>query len=68
MRILIVTQEENLYLPRSFAKVCRAFPDEVVAIVSAPAMSTHGGAVKGFMKHVRLFGVLGTLTLAWRVL
>jgi methionyl-tRNA formyltransferase len=68
MRILIVTQEENLYLPRSFAKVCRAFPDEVVAIVSAPAMSTHGGAVKGFMKHVRLFGMLGTLTLAWRVL
>ncbi len=68
MKIIIVTQEENLYLPRSFAKVCRAWPDSVVAIVSAPAMSTHGGTRKGFIKHFRLFGVRGTAILAARVI
>jgi methionyl-tRNA formyltransferase len=67
VRIILVTQEENLYLPGSLATVCAAFPEAVTCIVSAPAMSTHGGAVRGFVKHVRLFGVRGTVTIAWRV-
>ena len=68
MKIIILTQEENLYLPKSFATVCQEFPDDVVCIVSSPAMSTHGGAVKGFIKHFRLFGIKGTWIMGWRVI
>ena len=68
MKIIILTQEENLYLPKSFAIVCREFPEDVVCIVSSPAMSTHGGAVKGFIKHFRLFGIKGTWIMGWRVI
>ncbi len=68
MRILILTQNENLYLPESFATVCRALGDDIVGIVSAPAMSTHGGPLKGFLRHLRLFGPGGTLTMGWRVI
>jgi methionyl-tRNA formyltransferase len=68
MKIIILTQEENLYLPKSFATVCREFPDEVVCIVSSPAMSTHGGAIKGFMKHLRFFGIKGTWIMGSRII
>ncbi len=68
MKLLILTQNENLYLPESFAKVCRAFPNQVEAIVIAPAMSTHGGPWKGFLKHWALFGTQGTLTIGSRVI
>lgn len=68
MKIVILTQEENLYLPKSLASVCQEFPDEVVCIVSSPPMSTHGGAVKGFVKHFQLFGMKGTWIMGWRVI
>ncbi|MBN1341608.1 MAG: hypothetical protein JXQ73_02960 [Phycisphaerae bacterium] len=68
MRIVILSQNENVYLPQSFAKVCRQLGNEVVCIVSSPAMSTHGGALKGFLRHVRLFGVYGSAIMAWRVM
>jgi methionyl-tRNA formyltransferase len=67
MRILIVTQDERLYLPRSFASVCAAFPGWVVAMVAAPPLSTHGGAVRGLWRHLRLFGIRGTGTLTTRI-
>lgn len=67
MRIIIVTQDERLYLPRGIARVVGAFPDQVVAIVTAPPLSTHGGPVKGLWRHVRLFGVRGTAILSSRV-
>ena len=68
MRILILTQNENLYLPTAFAKVCQSLSSDVVCIVSAPAMSTHGGPVKGFIKHLRLFGFRGTWIMGWRII
>ncbi len=68
MKLFIVTQDENVYLPRSIAAVCEAFPGDVTAIVSAPAMSTHGGAVKGFIRHVRFFGFRGSAILGMRVI
>ena len=68
MRLLILTQNENLYLPKSFATVCQRRPGDVVCIVSAPAMSTHGGPVKGFLKHWELFGTIGTARMVARVL
>ncbi len=67
MRIIILTQNEGLYLPQSFARVCRECPEEVVAIVSSPAMSTHGGPLRGLFKHLRLFGFRGTAIMGWRV-
>lgn len=66
MRIFILTQEENLYLPESFATVCRELGDRIVVIVSAPAMSTHGGSLKGLWKHFCLFGCLGIWKLGSR--
>lgn len=68
MKILILTQNENLYLPSSFAQVCQAFPDEIACIVIAPAMSTHGGPLKGFLKHFNLFGWMGTCIMGSRVI
>lgn len=68
MKIFIVTQDENVYLPRSIAAVCEAFPGDVTAIVSAPAMSTHGGKVKGFIRHFSLFGIRGSAILGLRVI
>ena len=68
MRIIILTQNENLYLPNSFATVCKALRSDIVCIVSAPAMSTHGGAVKGFLRHFRLFGITGTAIMSSRVI
>jgi methionyl-tRNA formyltransferase len=68
MKLFVVTQDENVYLPTGIAAVCRAFPGDVTAIVSAPAMSTHGGKVPGFMRHVRLFGIGGSAKLGMRVI
>jgi len=68
VKLFIVTQDENVYLPRSIAAVCEAFPGDVTAIVSAPAMSTHGGPIKGFMRHFQLFGIRGSATLGMRVI
>ena len=68
MKLLILTQNENLYLPRAFADVCREKRGEVMCIVIAPAMSTHGGPIKGFMKHWSLFGTYSTLIMGLRVI
>lgn len=68
MRILILTQNEHLYLPASLAVICREFRNDLCCVVSAPAMSTHGGAIKGFIRHLGLFGPVGTLVLGGRVI
>jgi methionyl-tRNA formyltransferase len=68
MRIIILSQDENLYLPNSFATVCRELGDRIVGIVVLPAMSTHGGPIKGFLRHFRLFGLNGTARMGFRVL
>ncbi len=67
MRCLIVTQNESLYLPNSFAVVCRELGADICGIVSAPAMSTHGGAFRGFWRHLRLFGLGGTIRMVSRL-
>ena len=68
MKIFILTQDENLYLPASFAKVCEKLDSKIVAIISSPAMSTHGGFIQGLIKHAKLFGLLNTIRIAFRVL
>lgn len=68
MRILIITQNDNQYLPTAIAKVCMEFQKEISCIVSAPAMSSKGGKIRGFFQHIGLFGPKATLTLGYRVL
>lgn len=68
MRIIILTQNEYLYLPNAIGFVCDALREEIVCIVTAPAMSTHGGTLKGAIKNIRLFGVSGTMNMGIRII
>ena len=68
MKIFILTQNENVYLPNALAKVCRELSSDISCIVSAPPMSTHGGKIHGFLKHFRLFGLGGTAIIGYRVI
>lgn len=54
MRIIILTQNEPIYLPKSFARVYREFPREIAGIVSSPAMSPYGGPLRGLIRHLCL--------------
>jgi len=67
MRILIVTQNENIYLPSALAKVCLSLMDYIACVVTAPPMSTHGGILIGILKHFQLFGFEGMAVMAWRM-
>lgn len=68
MKIIILTQEEYLYLPKSFATMCKEYSGEITCIVTCPAMTLHGSTVKGVLRHVRFFGIKGTCVLACRIL
>ncbi len=68
MRIAIFTQDERVYLPRSIEIVVEALADDVACIVVSPAMSTHGGPIKGLLRHLPVFGVSGTIRMGWNVL
>jgi len=68
MRILLLTQSDRLYLPTSLAVVCRSLGRDLVAVISAPAMSTHGTFIRGVTRHFRLFGLSGTVIIVRRIL
>ena len=68
VKIMILTQDENVYLPTSIATICQRFADDIVCVVTCPPMSTHGGAITGFFKHLMLFGFKGSFLLGVRVL
>lgn len=68
MKILILTQNDNLILPHSINKVCEQLRDEIVAIVASPPLSTHGGFIQGIRKHLSLFGMVDFSRLAFKVL
>ena len=68
MRVMVLTQEESVYLPSAIAAVCRHLGGTVRSLVCAPAMSTHGGTLPGLIRHVRLFGLTGTCAYAGRAL
>ncbi len=68
MKIIILTQEEYLYLPKSFAAICKEFSDEIVCIVTCPAMTLHGSTFKCFLRHYCFFGFKGTFVLACRTI
>ena len=68
MKILIVSQNENVYLPSSFGYICQELDNDVAAIVEAPAMSTHKGPIKGLIKHMKVFGLWGTFLMVNKIL
>ncbi len=68
MKIIILTQEDHLYLPQPFAAVCREYSDEIACIVTCPTMTLHGSAFRGFLRHFSFFGIKGTCVLAYRTL
>lgn len=43
-------------------------PDQVGSIILSPPMSTHGGKLKGLLRHLPVFGIIGTLRMGWRVI
>ena len=67
LRIIILTQEDHLYLPQPLATVCREYSNEIACIVTCPAMTLHGSAFKGVLRHVSLFGFKGTCILGYRM-
>jgi len=67
MRILVLTQNENLYLPTALAGICRVRAADLACIVTAPVLGGRGGAVRGLLRHAMLFGLAGTARMAWRV-
>nr|ADI22505.1 methionyl-tRNA formyltransferase [uncultured verrucomicrobium HF0500_08N17] len=68
MRIMILTQNENLYIPTGLAKICNLVEENIVCIVSASPMSTHGGAVKGIFRHVVLFGFKASIIFGCKII
>ncbi len=68
MKIAVFTQDEQVYLPIPIERVVESNPDQVACIVLSPPMSTHGGGIKGLMKHLPVFGFAGTLRMGFRVI
>ena len=64
---MLLTQDENLYLPEALATVCRELGDRISVIVAAPPMSTHRGFIRGLVKHVGVLGLIGTWRMTYRV-
>jgi methionyl-tRNA formyltransferase len=67
MKIAIFTQDERLYLPNPIAHVVAAMPERVSCILVSPPMSTHGGTLRGLMRHLAVFGLRGTAIMAGRL-
>lgn len=68
MKLIILTQEDYLYLPQPFATICKEYSDEIACIVTCPAMTLHGSTFKGFLRHFSFFGFKGTFVLACRTI
>ena len=68
MKCIIFTQDERLYLPMPIAIVVEELKNDIECIVLSPPMSTHGGFIKGIIKHLPIFGVKGTFIMGTRTL
>ena len=68
MRILIITQNDNQYLPAAIARVCKEFQEEISCIVSLPAMSSKNGKIRGLLQKIGLFGLKSSFTFGYRIL
>jgi methionyl-tRNA formyltransferase len=68
MKIAVFTQDERIFLPSAVGTFVEAMPEKIGCIVLSPPMSTHGGFVRGFLKHLAVFGLKGTIVMGSRVL
>lgn len=68
MKIFIITQNDNQYLPAAIARVCKEFQEEISCIVSLPAMSSKDGKIRGLLQKIGLFGLKSSFTFGYRVL
>jgi len=68
LKIVVLTQDDRVYLPIPIGSLVGANPARVSCIILAPPMSTHGGRMKGLLKHLPVFGVHGTIRMGWRVI
>jgi methionyl-tRNA formyltransferase len=68
MQLSIFTQDERVYLPDSVATVVETMPEKISSIILSPPMSTHGGTIKGLLKHLPVFGFRGSLVMGWRTI
>ncbi len=68
MKITIFSQDERVYLPGTVATIVEAMPDKVACIVLSPPLSTHGGTLKGLLRHVPVFSLKGTLIMGSRIM
>ena len=67
MRILILTQDDYLFIPDALAVLCRARRSELAGIVTCPPLSTHGSTGRAMRRHVDLFGLWGCVRLGMQV-
>ncbi len=66
MKIIILTQYDNLYQPQAVAEVCQALACELVAIVALPTMGTDSGGVAGLKKYIDFLGWRAFMVFGWR--
>jgi len=66
--LILLTQEEYVYLPLAIDIVCKEVGRRVKAIVVSPPMSTHGGFIKGVKKHFNAFGLYPFFVLSFKTL
>jgi methionyl-tRNA formyltransferase len=67
LKVAIFTQDERRYLPAAVGTVVEAMPGQISCIVLSPPMSTHGGALKGLLRHLPVFGIQCTLRMGFQV-
>ena len=68
MKVTIFTQDDRVYLPIPIHTLVEQMPDKVACIILSPPMSTHGGKLKGLLRHLPVFGVIGTIRMGWQVI
>ena len=66
--LLLLTQDEYVYLPGAIDIICEEVGERIKAIVVSPPMSTHGGFLKGIKKHYNAFGPFPFLVLGFKTL
>lgn len=57
MKVLVITQNDNMYLPNALGEVSHEFRSEITCIISAPPGDIKGGYLKRINRYLSLFGV-----------
>ena len=66
MKIIVLTQFDNLYQPDALSIVCRELNADIAAIVALPTMGTDSGLIKGVKKYIDFLGLKTFIQVGWR--